>query len=82
MKTDYVGNQLEVGDKVIFMQVKYRGFLTGRLVSLSEKTAVIRHPKTNLCSTTTRQFYGQIIKHPDQSFDEMDQKIQEEERAA
>ena len=78
MKRDYLGNPLEVGDKVIFMQVKYRGFLTGRIESLAGKSALIRHPKTNLCNKTTRQGYGQIIKHPDQSFDEMDQKIQEE----
>lgn len=65
-KRDYIGQELKVGDKVVFMQVKYRGLLTGTIISMTNQTAVIEHKKTNLGNTTTRQYYSQIVKHPDQ----------------
>ena len=78
MKFDYLGNEVRVGDKVVFMQIGYRSFLVGRIVSLSEKTAVIRHPEAQ-CRKVSRQFYGQMIKHQNQDFCEIDEKIRQEE---
>jgi hypothetical protein len=44
------------------MQVHYRQFMTGIIISLGEKKATIEHKKTNLCTTKSIQFYEQIIK--------------------
>lgn len=62
MKTDFVGNELNVGDEVIFMQKSYRNLLRGTIVSMSEHTCKIQHEKTNDCRTETKQFFSQVIK--------------------
>jgi peroxiredoxin len=59
---DFLNNELQVGDEVVFMRVKYRGLMRGTIKRLSEKTALIVHEKTNLCTTETKQFHDQIIK--------------------
>lgn len=61
MKHDFVGNELKVGDKVVFMQVKYRSLMIGVIKSLADKSALIEHEKTNLCTTESRQSYSQIM---------------------
>jgi hypothetical protein len=63
-KKDFLGQELSIGDEVVFMQIKYRSFLTGWVVSMSEKKAKISHEKTNIGSTVSLQFYDQLIKIP------------------
>lgn len=62
MKTDFIGNELKVGDEVIFMQKSYRNLLRGTIVSMSEQKCKIQHGKTNDGGTETIQFFGQVIK--------------------
>ena len=62
MYKDFLGNELQVGDRVVFMQINYRNFLVGTIKKLSPKKATITHDKTNICSTQSIQFYDQIIK--------------------
>ena len=65
-KTDYFGQELEVGDVVVFMKIGYRDFTTGQIKKLSEKKATIKYTKyDDSYSATTMQFYSQIIKAPD-----------------
>lgn len=61
-KKDYLGNILNVGDKVVFMQIGYRGLMTGIIVKMSDKKATISHARTNTCKTVSIQFYDQMIK--------------------
>lgn len=61
-KVDYLGEKLFLGDTVVFMQIGYRGLMTGRIFSMSDKKAKIRHEKTNTCRTESVQFYNQMIK--------------------
>jgi len=63
MKTakDFFGNDISVGDIVAFMQTGYRVFLTGTVISVTEKTVLIAHEKTNVGTTETRQFHGQVF---------------------
>ncbi|MDD4804499.1 MAG: hypothetical protein PHN69_04925 [Candidatus Pacebacteria bacterium] len=61
-KKDYLGNILNVGDKVVFMQIGYRGLMTGIIVKMSDKKATISHERTNTCKTVSIQFYTQMIK--------------------
>ena len=61
MAKDALGQDLKVGDKVIFMQIGYRNFVEGTIKSMTPKTAMIGHKMTNVCSTESRQFYNQII---------------------
>ncbi len=58
---DAFGEPLSVGDKVIFMQIGYRCFVAGTIVSLSPQSAVIDHPRLNDRSGPSRQRYDQII---------------------
>lgn len=62
MKTDFLGNELNIGDEVVFMQIGYRGLMKGFIISMSNKKAIISHEKTNVCKTEAIQFFDQIIK--------------------
>lgn len=62
MAKDYLGNDLFVGDEVVFMQIRYRGLMKGVIKALSPQKATITHNKTNLGSTESIQFHDQIIK--------------------
>ena len=62
-KTDFLGQKLGIGDKVVFMTIKYRDFDIGKIISMAEKSALIEHKKNNRCRSQTRQYYSQIIKH-------------------
>lgn len=60
---DYLGNKLCVGDKVIFMQIDYRDFMVGTLMSGGAVKGTITHEKTNTGRTTSVQYYSQMIKY-------------------
>lgn len=62
MNTDYLGNEFEVGDKVVFYELGYRNFHTGKIAKITPKTVVIEHEPTTFGKTKTRQFHHQIIK--------------------
>ena len=62
MKKDYLGNILNIGDTVVFMQINYRGLMRGSIISMTEQSALISHSKTNIGRTETRQRYDQMIK--------------------
>jgi len=53
---DVFGNELEISTKVIFMQVGYRFFGVGTIISISPKTCVIEFEGQKV-----RQFPNQII---------------------
>lgn len=58
---DCIGHELNLGDTVYFMQVGYRTFIKGKIKSMAPKSCMIEHEKTNVCSTESRQAYGQIF---------------------
>lgn len=58
---DFLGNELNVGDTVAFMQIGYRQLKRGEIVKLNEKKATIKPERGN---DNTYQFYSQIIKIP------------------
>ena len=62
MKEDYLGNELNIGDTVVFMQIGYRGLMKGEIVSMSAQKAKIKHPPTNTYKKESIQFYNQMIK--------------------
>lgn len=62
MAKDYLGNDLFVGDEVVFMQIRYRGLMKGVIKSLSPKKAVIAPERTNVGGTESIQFHDQIVK--------------------
>ena len=59
---DYFGNELLVGDEVVFMQLNYRGFMKGVISTISPKKVTILHERTNTCSVKSIQFHDQVIK--------------------
>ena len=59
---DYLGNELLVGDEVVFMQLNYRGLMKGVISKISPKKVTISHKPTNTCSVTSIQFHNQTIK--------------------
>ena len=62
MKKDFLGNELHLNDTVVFMQIGYRGLMKGKIVSMSDKKARLKHEKTNTYRTESIQFYSQMIK--------------------
>ncbi len=58
MKTDFLGNELNIGDKVVYMRRNYKEFVIGEITKMNDKMAAI-HSKNN---EITKRFYYQLIK--------------------
>ena len=58
---DKIGGEIRIGDKVVFMQTKYRSLLVGQVKKVTDKTVLIEHNKTNVGKTDTKQFHDQIV---------------------
>lgn len=65
---DYFGKSLDVGDKVVFMQLGYRSLLVGEIVKVMDKMVLISHKKTNVCSSESKQYKCQVIKISETDF--------------
>ena len=59
VRKDFVGNDLTIGTKVIYMQVGYRNFKVGVIVSMGDKKGSIM-PCDGKYKTI--QFYNQMIR--------------------
>ena len=67
---DFLGNEINIGDPVIFEAPKYRDFVVGTVISKAEKTCQIEYINTwNYPSDgkkmVFRQYYCQLIKRND-----------------
>jgi hypothetical protein len=62
MKKDFLGRELKIGDKVVYMRINYRDFVTGTIHSLGEKKATIIFDASNGRQRKNIQFYNQLIK--------------------
>ncbi len=58
---DFLGQDIHIGSKVIFVQLGYRNLLTGTVTKITPKTLIISHDMTNTCGTETKQFHDQVI---------------------
>jgi hypothetical protein len=61
---DFLGNYIDIGDEVVFVQLGYRNLLKGKIVKKTAKTILISHEMTNTCGTETKQYPYQVIKVP------------------
>lgn len=59
---DFLGNELEVGDKVAFVQIGYRQLMFGTISKVTAKTVMISHKETNVGTTKSKQFHEQVVK--------------------
>ena len=59
---DYLGNELQVGDNVVFVQLGYRNFLVGTICKITKSTVLISHKATNTYRRETKQTFNQVIK--------------------
>lgn len=62
--TDFLDNKIEIGDKVIIEEPKYRNFIIGTVVTKAPKSCQIEYKDFIGSTQITRQYYGQIIKYP------------------
>ena len=63
MYTDYLHNELHVGDKVIFIDTDYHEFSHGIIAKLNDNKATIQIIIDDvLCDHVTFKHYHQIIK--------------------
>lgn len=62
MAKDFLGNELNIGDQVAFMQLSYRSMMRARVTKISDCYVMLQHEKTNLCNTESRQRHNQVIK--------------------
>lgn len=64
MAKDFLNKEIKIGDKVVFMQKNYRNFIVGKIIHLTEKTAIIEHEKQECNGNIkkTKQFHNQLIK--------------------
>ena len=59
---DYFGNNLHIGDRVVFMQVGYRDFIRGTLISGGKVKGTIEPEDKDRYRARYIQFYKQMIK--------------------
>lgn len=59
---DFVGKELNIGDEVVFMQLKYRNLLKGKISKITKNTIWIDHEKTNNYQVQTKQHSSQVVK--------------------
>ena len=68
--TDFLGNKIEIGDKVIFEAPGYRHFVLGTVVTKAPKSCQVEYindwnyNREEEVKEVARQGYGQIIKYP------------------
>lgn len=63
MAKDYLGNEIRVGDEVVYIQLNYRDFKKGIITKITEKMCFIKQGKLNIGShTECRQYHNQVIK--------------------
>lgn len=60
-KIDFLGNELQVGDDVVFVEPGYRHFLLGKIVKFTEKTVFIEYEKNNY-KYSIKQTANQLVK--------------------
>ena len=61
---DYLGKELNVGDAVVFNEIKYKRLRTGVVKSVSEKmvTLTVDYSSGGIKVNTVRQFHNQVVK--------------------
>ena len=63
--TDFLGDKIEIGDKVILETPKYRDFAIGTVVSKAPKSCQVEYQSfCTKSNVTVRQYYEQLIKYP------------------
>ena len=63
--TDFLGNKIEIGDRVILETPKYRDFAIGTVISKAPKSCQVEY--LSFCTKSNvivRQYYEQLIKYP------------------
>jgi hypothetical protein len=58
VRKDFTGSDVTVGSEVIYMELGYRNFITGTIITMSDKKCTIMNAK----GRKNTQFYYQIIK--------------------
>ena len=63
--TDFLGNKINIGDKVILETPKYRDFAIGTVISKAPKSCQVEYQSfCTKSNVTVRQYYEQLIKYP------------------
>ncbi len=67
MKKDYLGNSIDVGDRVVFVLNGYRCFAKGIITKMTEKTCLIKQERVEEYKGQRpdfKQFHDQVVKIP------------------
>lgn len=64
MQVDFLGNELNIGDEVVFMRVEYRNLMRGVIKSMGTVKGTIEHTPDYRNRSTTMQFFNQMVKIP------------------
>lgn len=59
---DFLGKEINIGDEVVFMELKYRTLSTGFIKKITEHKCLIVHAEDNLYRKENWQFHNQIVK--------------------
>ena len=59
---DFLGNELNIDDQVVFVQLGYRNLLKGVIKRITPKMVIIEHGRTNVGGRETKQYHEQVVK--------------------
>ena len=55
---DFIGNELAVGDEIVFMTISYRDLRKGKIIKITPKMVIIDYG----CRKTIKQNHDQVVK--------------------
>lgn len=58
---DFLGKDIQVGDKIVMMAIGYRNLVTGVVEKINPKKATIKLDKGDRWSGITYQFHNQVL---------------------
>jgi len=61
MCKDFLGQVIDVGDIVVFMELRYRNLMLGKIKKITPKMLVIEHERNTTYSNESRQFPSQVM---------------------
>lgn len=61
---DFVGQDLAVGDTVVYMQVGYRSLKTANVIKITPKMVILRRVGCSDPFYNVKQYHSQVVKVP------------------
>jgi len=70
MAKDFLGQEISVGDIVVFVEIDYRNLMLGTVDKITPKMVFLSHQRGVLHWTSCKQFHNQVVVIPKEGQDD------------